>query len=149
MTEEQVTKLFLFWLEKNKWEILEYDYPQSGTGIIFRKNNSRDEKNKDAIIPDIIAIKNRVCLFFENKNRYYYPDFEKVNELRIDNQYKEDIEEFLKGKEVKKLYFGIGLPTVKYKSKAESNKTMTDFIFGISDEKTIEALYDPNKLVIL
>lgn len=143
MTEEQVTKVFLQWLIDTGWEILAYDFPQSGTGISFKKDDADSEKNKDSIIPDIICIKNGVCIFCENKNRYYYPDYQKVKELRIDNQYMKAINEFLQGYNVQAIYYGIGFPSSKFKSKAVDNKTMTDFILGVNDEtKAVEILYD-------
>jgi hypothetical protein len=33
ITEEQVTKAILDWLEANDWKIICFDFPQSGTGV--------------------------------------------------------------------------------------------------------------------
>lgn len=81
MTEEQVTKSLLHYLTDNGWHIVCFDFPQSGTGRILHPNNANSQKNKDSIIPDIVAVKNNISLFFENKDRYYFPDYEKVNEF--------------------------------------------------------------------
>lgn len=143
MTEEQVTKVFLQWLIDNGWEILSYDFPQSGTGISFKKNDNDNEKNKESIIPDIICIKNGICTFWENKNRYYHPDYQKVEELRVNNQYTDAIDVFLAGYKINKIFYGIGLPSNKYKTKAVQNRRMADFILGVDDEtKKVEVLYD-------
>ena len=63
MTEETVTKLLLEWLMNNGWEIICFDFPQSGTGRLLHPNGST-EKNKNAINPDIVAVRNGTCVFF-------------------------------------------------------------------------------------
>ena len=62
MTEEQVTKALLQYLTDNGWHIVCFDFPQSGTGRVLHPNNADGEKNKDSIIPDIVAIKNNISL---------------------------------------------------------------------------------------
>jgi len=147
MKEEQVTKIFLQWLIHKGWKILAFDFPQSGTGVSFKKNSAELEKNKESIIPDIICIKDKICTFWENKNRYYYPDYEKVEELRLHNQYTRAICEFLKKYEVEKIYYGIGLPTDRYQGDAIKNRKMVDFIVGANEEeKTVEILHDENRI---
>ena len=64
MSEEEVTKNILKYLKNNNWNIYSYDFPQSGTGIMIKKNNEKNNKNKNSIIPDIIAIKNNTYVFF-------------------------------------------------------------------------------------
>ena len=39
MREEKVTINIMEWLEKNKWKIICYDFPQSGTGILLHIND--------------------------------------------------------------------------------------------------------------
>ena len=87
MKEEQVTKALLKWLIDNNWKIICFDFPQSGTGRVLHPNNANDEKNKDSIIPDIVAVKDEVCVFFENKDRFYYPDYKKQHSLIISDDY--------------------------------------------------------------
>ena len=41
MKEEQVTKAVLKWLIANKWEIVCFDFPQSGTGRILHPNGGK------------------------------------------------------------------------------------------------------------
>ena len=61
-----------------------YDFPQSGTGVFLHINDElRTGKSKDAIVPDIIAVKHGVALYFENKDRFYEPDFIKINSIII------------------------------------------------------------------
>lgn len=87
MREEQVTKSILKRLTANGWEIVCFDFPQSGTGRMLHPNRSNDEKNKDGIIPDIVAVKDCVCIFAENKDRFFYSDFKKQNMLKISGNY--------------------------------------------------------------
>ena len=142
MTEEQVTKTILKWLCTNSWNVICYDFPQSGTGRLLHPNGV-SEKNKGAINPDIVAVRNRVCLFFENKDRFYFPDYEKVNSLIIDNQYTDAISTLLSGYNVSQIYYGIGLPTEKHSDKSKQASSLVDFILGVQEDKTIVELHNP------
>lgn len=140
MTEEQVTKTILGWLIEKGWEIVCYDFPQSGTGVLLHPNAS-NEKNRDAINPDIVAVKDDKCAFFENKSYFYYPDFEKVNMLRNTCEYSEAIADLLKNYNIESIYYGIGYPSSAHKKKAQESVDMTDFIVGVTENKEIEFLY--------
>lgn len=142
MTEEQVTKTILKWLRTNNWNIICYDFPQSGTGRLLHPNGT-SEKNKGAINPDIVAIRNGICLFFENKDRFYFPDYEKVNDLIVDNQYTDSIANLLSGYKVECFYYGIGLPTGKHKGRSVSSAALVDFIVGVSVDQSIIVLHNP------
>ena len=145
MREEQVTKALLKWLIDNKWEIICFDFPQSGTGRLLHPNGA-SEKNKGAINPDIVAVRDGVCLFFENKDRFYYPDYEKVNDLIVDNQYTDDISLLLLGHKVCETHYGIGLPVDKHTEKSKKSAELVDFILGVSADKSIVELYNPKKI---
>ena len=140
MTEEQVTKAIMAWLISNDWHIVCFDFPQSGTGRVLHPNSAAGEKNKDSIIPDIVAVKEDICLFFENKDRFYYPDYEKVNDLIVDNQYTNAIAALLHDCEVKDIYYGIGLPTIKHKKKSQESAELVNFIIGVVEDKTTSIL---------
>jgi len=81
MTEEQVTKAILSAFIESNWNIISYDFPQSGTGKMLHPNGYNEHKNIGSIIPDIIAVKESTCLFMENKNRVDKNDFFKINLL--------------------------------------------------------------------
>lgn len=142
MTEEKVTKTILSYLQNNLWDIVTFDFPQSGTGKMLHPSGSSSEKNKGGIIPDIVAVKDGLCVFFENKDRYYYPDFIKINDLIVNDTYKESIWELIGSFNVHTIRYGIGLPTAKYTKNADKNKELTDFIIGVNDDYTIKAIYD-------
>ena len=146
MTEEQVTKNILKWLIDNDWEIVCYDFPQSGTGHFLHPNGST-EKNKETINPDIVAVKNNICIFSENKDRFYLPDYKKQNKLIVNNNYTNAINELLKKYSVTTIYYGIGLPSSKYKNAAVQNRNLVDFIFGVSKQVTINILYDNHSIL--
>ena len=147
MSEEQVTKAIMSWLINRNWHILCFDFPQSGTGRVFHYNDSTEEKNKNAIIPDIVAIKNHIAVFFENKNRFYYPDYIKINNLIIDNKYTNDIDDFLSAYNIEKVYYGIGLPVLKHKNKSKESAKLVDFILGVEENKTVKELYNPKEII--
>lgn len=147
MTEEQVTKALLFWLMQKKWEIVCFDFPQSGTGKILHSNGLNQAKNKNAIIPDIVAVKNHSALFFENKDRFYLSDYEKVHGLIVDNQYTNAISNLLSGYEIETIYYGIGLPKEKHTQKSKQFSSLVDFIVGVKADTSIVPLYNPKKIV--
>lgn len=112
LTEEQITKSILIWLEATGWKVVCFDFPQSGTGVILHPNSDVREstKNKDSIIPDIVAVKENIAIFFENKDRFVFKDIKKINELRINNLYSFAINTLLKDYEISTIFYGIGLP---------------------------------------
>lgn len=140
MREEQVTKYILKWLISYKWEIVCFDFPQSGTGR-FLHPNDKSQKNKGAINPDIVAVRDKKCVFFENKDRYYHPDFKKINELIVDNSYTDAINSLLSAYDVDEYYYGIGLPENKYSNNAKKDSKLVDFIIGVKEDGTIVELY--------
>lgn len=142
MREEHVTKALLRWLLDNKWEIVCFDFPQSGTGRLLHPDGI-SEKNKGAINPDIVAIRSGVCLFFENKDHFYFPDYEKVHALIVHNEYTSDIAKLLAGRVPNVFYYGIGLPTEKHKKESRASAYLVDFIIGVEENFSISILYNP------
>jgi hypothetical protein len=143
MTEEQITKAILFWLEKNGWEIICFDFPQSGTGVSLHLNDEiRTTKNKGAIIPDIVAFKKGIVVFFENKDHFVLSDFQKVEDLRMTHDYSESINNLLLEFKYSNIFYGVGLPSSKNTiAKCEKNRYKTDFIVILSPDKMISVQY--------
>ena len=111
MTEEQVTKSLLEWLIGNNWDIISFDFPQSGTGKHLHPNKDFRQsgtKNEKSFIPDIVTVKDGVVLFFENKNRFFLDDFIKLNNIKIEKNYSESINKLLSKYSVDNIYYGIG-----------------------------------------
>lgn len=146
MTEEQVTKAILAFLIDNGWNIVAYDFPQSGSGKMLRPNDNISEKNKGGLIPDIVAVKNGVCLFFENKDRVVISDFQKVSSLINDNQYTNDISALLAGHSVIKIFYGVGFPSDKWNKSAAANISLVDFIVGVTADKKTELLHNSHNI---
>lgn len=148
ITEEQLTKAILEWLIANNWEIICYDFPQSGTGVSIHPNEElRTTKNKGAIIPDIVAIKNGTVIFFENKDRFVLDDFIKVQDLRDNNDYSNSIQRLLAEFKYSNILYGVGLvhsENAELKTKLHLDKI--DFAIFYHGDKTIKIQFDPNKL---
>ncbi len=140
MREEQVTKSILRWLSENRWQIVCFDFPQSGTGVFLHPNGST-EKNKDTINPDIVAVKGTDGIFFENKDRFYRKDYEKQNKLIMDNPYTDDIQKLLLPYNIQHIYYGIGLPTAAHNKRAVAATGLVDFVIGVNMDYTISVLY--------
>lgn len=132
MTEEKVTLKIINWLKNNKWIILSFDFPQSGTGHIFHPGEQTNNK-LNSFIPDIIAVKDNTSIFIENKNRYVLSDFVKQNELKNNIEKYNSVNEFLADYNIKNIYFGIGMPLYSYRNHKDSNTDLVDFILGVED----------------
>lgn len=146
MTEENVTKTLLNWLIKRNWQIVCFDFPQSGTGILLHPNNKSSEKNKDSINVDIVAVRDNICVFLENKNRFCYSDYKKINFLINENEYSKSIENLLSDYTVDKIYYGIGIPSKKHSKQSKDSEKLVDFILGVEETGGVSVLYNP-KLV--
>jgi len=139
LTEEQITKALLHWLEANGWEIICYDFPQSGTGISLHPNEEiRTTKNKGAIIPDIVAIKGTTVVLFENKDRYVQSDFVKINDLKVGSDYSASLDKLLKGCQVTNIFYGVGLPNNENAcKKIKEQQNMIDFALCVNGDKSV------------
>ena len=149
MTEEQLTKVILKWISLNDWETIAFDFPQSGTGVVFHPDAAvrGRTKSKGAFIPDIIAVRKEICVFFENKDRFVMDDFKKVESLVKHNIYTNAINAFLCSKKIKKIYYGVGLPLdPKYANKVINNNKMVDFVMQVDNIKNVMLTWDPNKI---
>ena len=138
MREEFITKSIMKWLEKRDWEIISFDFPQSGTGYSIRPNNSK-KKVEDSITPDIISLKNDICLIFENKNRFYLKDFEKIDELRNSlSKFSDSFNSLFGGKMPTEMHCGIGIPyKKKHIKKAKKHLKKIDFLVSVSKKEEI------------
>jgi hypothetical protein len=148
ITEEQTTKAILNWLELNDWKIICFDFPQSGTGVCLHPNeNIRIGKSKGAFIPDIVAIKNEIVVFFENKDRFVLSDFVKVQNLRENNDYLNSIEKLLTGFRYSQIFYGVGVVfSINAEQKTNEHKGKIDFIVFCHTDKLIQLFYDPNEI---
>lgn len=149
MNEEKITKAILKWLIDNGWEIVCFDFPQSGTGIILHINGYNEEKNKNSIIPDIVAVKNGICIFLENKDRFYYPDFEKQHLLKKSNDYSNSISDLLNRYTVDNIFYGIGIPTEKHKQRSKESSHLVDFIICVDNDESVHIVYNPANILFL
>lgn len=136
MREEEVTKNILRFLIDRQWQIVCYDFPQSGTGKPLHPNGATS-KNEGVIIPDVVAVRAGIALYLENKDRYYYPDYQKVQSIIRDNKYSDDFSKLFAGFNVTKMIAGIGLPTSKYVGDAVANCSMVDIVLCVDDDGTV------------
>lgn len=149
MKEEQVTKNILKWLITNNWEIICFDFPQSGTGRILHPNGDNKSKNKDTIIPDIVAIKNGICIFSENKDRFCYSDYIKQNSVKVGGDYSDAIRDLLRNHVINEIFYGIGLPLVKHNNASRLAARLVDFILAVGDDGAVNIVYNPVNIQFL
>ena len=146
MREENVTKNILQWLQNNNWKIICFDFPQSGTGVLLHLNNSnRTEKNKGCIIPHIVAVKNDIAVFFENKDRFYQPDFDKLFEIKTELNYSDSLDLLLSDYNISSILYGVGISDIKKEiEKCKLNIDKVDFLMSTNKKKEITIHYDVN-----
>ena len=150
MREEKVTINILKWLENNGWKIVCFDFPQSGTGVLFHPNTeeNRTSKSKDGIIPDILATRNSVALFFENKDRFVQSDFEKIKEVKSLGNYSNSLNNILSDFNITNIFYGIGIPAVeKYITKSLENIKGIDFLISTSEDGVVQINFDENGIL--
>lgn len=149
MKEEFVTKSIIRWLLDKNWKIVCYDFPQSGTGRILHPNDCGNEKNKNSIIPDIVAVKNEICIFSENKDRFFLSDYKKQNLLRTSDLYSKAIAYLLKDYKINNIYYGIGLPSNKHKLGSIGSVHYVDFILGVNEDSSINIIHNEKDIAFL
>jgi len=145
MREERVTINILNWLEGNGWKIVCYDFPQSGTGVLLHPNTveNRTTKNKGGIIPDILATRNSIAVFFENKDRFVNSDFEKIKEIKASENYSNSLDTILAEFNVTNIFYGIGIPSnEKDVNKSLENIEGIDFLVSTGADKNVTVNYD-------
>jgi hypothetical protein len=150
MKEERVTINILNWLESHGWKIICYDFPQSGTGVLLHPNSdeNRTTKNKGGIIPDILASRNSVALFFENKDRFVLADFEKIKEIKTLGKYSNSLNTILSDFNVTSIYYGIGIPAIEeYIKKSIENIDGIDFLISSLENGGVQINFDKNEVL--
>lgn len=137
--EEHVTKSILKWLMSSGWEIICFDFPQSGTGKALHPDNTLS-KTDGTIIPDIVALKENRVVYFENKDRFVLEDFDKVNSIRGSRHYDSAFEELLADCSYDRIYYGIGMPySDSNYGKAMNEINKVDFIVFMKEDGSIFA----------
>ena len=140
MTEEFITKRIINYLLINDWEIIAFDFPQSGTGRMLHPNNQfADSKNMGGIIPDIISQKGNTGIIIENKDRFYPKDFFKISSLINDDDYSNAIDDVFAGN-TENLKSGIGLPLSVADKIPDNLKEIVDYIYGVKSNGQIELI---------
>lgn len=132
MKEEQVTKKIIKILLEKEFIILSFDYPQSGTGILLKSI----DRSQPKMNIDIIAHKGNFLYFFENKDRYYPKDFDKLYFFKnnISNyrhsfkiRFGLDLEDF-------KIITCIGIPDIFIEKVNEGKRKLVDEIWSVEEK---------------
>lgn len=136
MTEENVTKSILSYLIGRGWKIVTFDFPQSGTGRSLHPSGSVS-KNAGVLIPDVVAVKDGVSIYLENKDHYYPEDFIKINNVLQTKMYAESFLRVL-GVNQETMFGGIGMPAAYCASISDDVKNLVDFVLGVSDDGAVD-----------
>lgn len=144
--EELVTKSILVWLQSCGWEIVSFDFPQSGTGRVLHSNDRGSHKSKKSFIPDIVAIKMGTVIFMENKDQFVLSDFEKLHDIKTYQTHSQSIKSLLSAYNVSDIYFGAGFPVLNdFSFISFIPNNYVDFILN-SDGDRVDVFFDINKL---
>ena len=137
LTEERITRRVLSWLKDQGWTIVTYDYPQSGTGYSLHSiNRVESSKNDGVIIPDIVATKNGLALFFENKVQFSMVDIDAIVLLKDSRLYDGSISTLLKQfLPINEIRFGLALKDSKNNlKKLNEHQEFLDFAFLVKED---------------
>lgn len=146
MTEEMVTKGILGFLMGRGWKIVSFDYPQSGTGRALHPRGSTS-KTEGVLIPDVVAVKDGVSIYLENKDHYYPDDFVKVASVLRKKDYAEAFANVL-GVNQETMLGGVGLPESGCGSISEEDKELVDFVLKVSASGLVDVYYKSPNLSI-
>ena len=138
MNEEFVTKAILKALVDAGWEIVCFDFPQSGTGRTLHPDDII-AKNEGAIVPDVVAVKGGTCLYLEDRDHYSYSDFVKVHDVIHGKRYEQAFRRLTDGFDVKRMVGGIGMPASSFVGDAVAKRSMVDVVLCVSDRGEISA----------
>ncbi|RLI82957.1 hypothetical protein DRP04_02735 [Archaeoglobales archaeon] len=134
MEEEFITKSIVKFLKSVGFEIISFDFPQSGSGFLLHPDD-RKSKNKGSISPDVVAAKEHMLVVMENKNRFSRRDFEKLKNLREGQGYTKSLQRLHEICGTSALLVGIGIPNNKRTiEKATSLKDYVDFIVAVDSD---------------
>jgi len=146
ISEEIITASVLDWLKKHEWSIISYDFPQSGTGYIIHPDYSNN-KNKGLIIPDIVALKRNIGILFENKDRFYLPDFKKLKYLKSTRDYDQGLLKLFRYKLPETIFFGVAITNHdRQVKKAIPYLDLIDFLVTVSPNREVNYIHLPQKL---
>lgn len=149
ITEEFVTTKLISWLKLNMWQILCFDFPQSGTGYSLKPVNNKS-KNKNVIIPDIVGVKNGCGILFENKDRFYLKDFNKIQKLRTLNDYFDSLKDLFGGKIPQRMYYGIAFPNfLDQIKKSRPYLDKIDFLVTLDSNGAVQEIFNPKNIDFL
>ena len=129
VTEEKVTKTVMQFLIDHSWDILCFDFPQSGTGKQLHPNGAKS-KTEGIWVPDIVAYRDKVLLCFEDKDHYEQKDVIKLNEIKKTNRYSDALSDLTSGRDYDEVIYGIALPWSKYRE-GRANKALKLIDFAI------------------
>ncbi len=137
--EETITKCILNFLAKKGWRVLSFDFPQSGTGISLKVNNSHNEKNRGSVTPDVIAIKSNILLILENKSDFSKKDLDKLETVK-DGRYSESLIRHFPNLKSKRICIGMGLgATSANLAKVTQYKNELDAYIIVGEDASISA----------
>lgn len=140
ISEEQVTRAILVWLQANGWTVLDYDFPGGGTGRKFHMNGTSSSKTRGLWIPDIVAVKNGTFLLFENKHVDTLSDYAKIREMSGMALLSSELAAAYPRENVKAILFGIGFSgPVRHADRIPESGV--DLVLSVDDDFTVQIRY--------
>jgi len=132
---------------RNLYFPLKYQQKQELDTKVHPNEELRTTKNKGAFILDIVAIKNEIVVFFENKDMFVLSDFLKVEELKTTQNYTNSIDKLLKEFSYSRIFYGVGLAhSDKTVQKTNENLGKVDFVIFLHQDNSISVTLDINEI---
>ena len=141
VTEELVTLSIIRFLKSMKFDIISFDFPQSGTGMVLHPNN-RLGKNEGVLIPDVIAKNSTKLLILEDKDHYDRSDVVKLRKLKTGETHSREIDKLVDEFALVSVAYGIGIPDEpKHVDRAKKEACDLDVILAVDAERNVVAVH--------
>ncbi len=140
LSEEQVTIAIIKQLRHVNWHIVSFDFPQSGTGRALIAKGNGPASSRRRVVPDVIAVRNEICLILENKHAFDINDVRKLEEIRDSGRYNRSLESILRPYRITNFIFGIGLPIADGSASKELIVPALDVLLAVDESLGVRVL---------
>lgn len=145
MREEVITKFAIQVLTAMGWQVLAYDFPQSGSTFRLRAASSTTgaTKNQGSIIPDVVAHKGRTVVIVETKPHEDRADVVKLLQLREQwKGYSASLNLLIAPEAYDHVRFGICIGLTEQAISPSTLALDLDFVLGIRDNGTTVVVHE-------
>jgi len=140
LSEEKVTRELIRFHQREGWNVVSFDLPETGAGERIPPNNRQTgTKQRGSIVPDIVAVNGEILRLVESKPKFDMNDVRKL-ELVLNGEYSQGIERKFGHLEWESVEVSIGLPIAENSTTLEKKASRLDLSLFIQPDGGIEIL---------